>query len=86
MQDPYMPLKNTDCSAESGRYWYCLICQVFSPFPNNPWFTQPYKRTLLEKEEMLVTSTFSSSHHVFFPITDRNSHLSNTKAHSDRKC
>ena len=32
-------------------------------------------KTSLEKEKMLVTSIFSFSHNVFFPIKDKNHHL-----------
>ena len=43
-----------------------------------PFDTSGKKRlfkTLWEKEKMLVTSIFSFSHHVFYPIKDRNHHI-----------
>ena len=45
------------------------------PFLNNPRFSQACKRNLLntlcEKEKMLVTSIFSFSHNVFYPINKK---------------
>ena len=43
-------------------------------------FNDPQERgllkTLLKKEKMLITSIFSFSHNVFYPIKDRNLHFS----------
>ena len=44
----------------------------FNPFPYNPWFlcvcSTSHLKTLLEKEKLLVTSNFSFSHSVFYPL------------------
>ena len=43
-----------------------------NPFPNKPWFlcvcSTSLMKTLREKEKLLVTSNFSFSHSVFYPI------------------
>ena len=36
-------------------------------------------KTLLEKDKMLVTSIFSISHNVFYPIKDKSNHLKKIK-------
>ena len=44
----------------------------FNPFPNKPWFLSVCNtsllKTLWEKEKLLVTSNFSFSHSVFYPL------------------
>ena len=43
-----------------------------NPFPNKPWFSSvcstSHLKTLWEKEKLLVTSNFSFSHSVFYPL------------------
>ena len=43
-------------------------------FPNKPWFLQVCTtsrlKTLLEKEKLLVTSNFSFSNSVFYPLRE----------------
>ena len=52
-----------------------------NPFTNNPCLSRSCRRKLLKtfrvKDKMLVTSIFSFSHNVFFPIKSRNDHLRN---------
>ena len=49
-----------------------MITIMFNPFPNKPWFLRVCStsllKTLREKEKLLVTSNFSFSHSVFYPI------------------
>ena len=56
-----------------------FFCRL-SRYHTIPTFNDPQERgllkTLLKKEKMLVTSIFSFSHNVFYPIKDRNLHLS----------
>ena len=56
--------------------WFML----FNSLPHSSDFQQPQERSLLktswEKEKMLVTSIFSFFYNVFYPIKDRNYHLS----------
>ena len=44
----------------------------FNSFPNRPWFSRVCSasllKTLWEKENLLVTSNFSFSHSVFYPL------------------
>ena len=44
----------------------------FNPFPNKPWFLRVCStnllKTLWKKEKLLVTSNFSFSHSVFYPL------------------
>ena len=51
-------------------YIYALV----NPFPNKPWFLRvcsvSLRKTLREKEKLLVTSNFSFSHSVFFPFRE----------------
>ena len=58
-----------------------VLCNLFNPFPNKPWFLWIYStsllKTLWEKEKMLVTSIFSFSHSVFYSIRKINHHFSN---------
>ena len=46
--------------------------QDFNPFPNKSWFLCVCRvsllKTLREKEKLLVTSSFSFSHSVFYPF------------------
>ena len=46
--------------------------QCFNPFPNKLWFLRVCStsllKTLREKEQLLVTSNFSFSHIVFYPL------------------
>ena len=57
-----------------------IFAFLFNSLPHNLDFQQSQDRSLLktlwEKEKMLVTSIFSFSHNVFYPIKDRNHHLS----------
>ena len=45
---------------------------IFNPFPNKPWFSRVCStsllKTLREKEKLLITSNFSFSHSVFYPL------------------
>ena len=45
---------------------------MFNPFPNKPWFlsvcSTSLLKTPLEKEKLLVTSNFSFSNSVFYPL------------------
>ena len=46
-----------------------IVLEGVHPFPNKPWFLGVFTsllKTLWEKEELLVTSNFSSSHNVFY--------------------
>ena len=49
-----------------------LILVGFNPFPYKPWSLRVCSRSLLktlqEKEKLLVTSNFSFSHSVFYPL------------------
>ena len=52
----------------------------FNPFPNSPGFYvsavevfRKLKKTLLEKEKLLVTSSFSFSHIIFYPLEELSS-------------
>ena len=46
----------------------------FNPFPNKPWFLRVCStsllKTLWEKGKLLVTSNFSFSHSVFYPLRE----------------
>ena len=46
----------------------------FNPFPDKPWFLRVCStsllKTLWEKEKLLVTSNFSFSHSVFYPLVE----------------
>ena len=46
----------------------------FNPFQNKPWFLRVYNLNLLktpwENEKLLVTSNFSFTHSVFYPLTE----------------
>ena len=49
------------------------LCQtILNPFPNKPWFLHVCSRSLLktlwEKEKLFITSNFSFSNNVFYPI------------------
>ena len=48
------------------------LTTCINPFPNKPWFLHVCStillKTLWEKEKLLVTSNFSFSHSVFFPL------------------
>ena len=69
------------CSGrELGLVWlgfYCqsqnyfVVCKI-NPFPHNDTFWRPWETSLLkilwEKEKLLVTSNFSFSHSVFYPL------------------
>ena len=52
-------------------YSICIL-KSFNPFPNKPWFlhvcSTSLLKTLWEKEKLLVTSDFSFSHSVFYPV------------------
>ena len=59
----------------NGAVKYATVCKWvrrFNPFPNKPWFLRVCStrllKTLWEKEKLLVTSNFSFSHSVFYPI------------------
>ena len=52
---------------------YCTFLKVlFNPLPNKPWFlcvcSTSLWKTLWEKEQLLVTSTCSCSHSVFYRL------------------
>ena len=77
------------CSLNFAQHYplFCYYCpsskyhsKLFNCFPHNPDVQRPQERSLLktlwEKEKMLVTSIFSFFHSVFYPIKDRNHHLS----------
>ena len=57
-------------------YMRCILCEKnVNPFPNKPWFshvcsrsTSLFKKTLWEKEKLLIKSNFSFSHSVFYPF------------------
>ena len=46
----------------------------FNPFPHNDTFWRPWEssllKTLWEKEKLLVTSNFSFTHSVFYPLKE----------------
>ena len=46
--------------------------KFFNPFPSKPWFLRVCSTNLLktqwEKEKLLITSSFSFSHSVFYPF------------------
>ena len=48
------------------------VSDFINPFLNKPWFLRVCKtsllKTLREKEKWLVTSNFSFSHSVFYPV------------------
>ena len=50
---------------------------TFNPFPNKPWFLRVCStsllKTLLEKEKLFLTSNFSFSCSVFYPIWELSS-------------
>ena len=50
--------------------WFTHATFSINPFPNNPWFLHVCSKGLLktprEKEKLLVTSSFSFSHSVFY--------------------
>ena len=52
---------------------------TFNPFPNKPWrlrvCSTSLLKTLREKEKLLVTSSFSFSHSVFYPLGERSTIL-----------
>ena len=76
----------TKCDAWFSKYGIELIVALsstnatkrygrrFNPFLNKPWFlhvcTTSLLKTLWEKEKLLVTSNFSSSHSVFYPFRE----------------
>ena len=49
-----------------------VVCKLFNPFPNKPWFIRVCSisllKTLWEKEKLLGKSNFSFSHSVFYPF------------------
>ena len=51
---------------------FVVFLFLFNPFPNKPWFlcvcSKSLLKTLWEKEKLLVMSTFSFSHIVFYPF------------------
>ena len=59
---------------------------ALNPFPNKPWFLRVYSKNLLktlwEKEKLLVTSNFSFSHSVFYPLRELSVISSNLKLSS----
>ena len=56
-----------------GRAYLATVFRnCFNSLPQEKSFL----KTLWEKEKMLVTSIFSFSHSVFYPVSDRNHHLS----------
>ena len=66
-------VENNVENGENAGYWHFHIFpQCFNPFPNKPLFLRVCStsllKTLWEKEKLLVTSTFSFSHSVFYPF------------------
>ena len=57
-----------------------------NPFPNKPWFLRVCSKSLLktlwEKEKLLITSNFSFSHSVFYPLRELSIISSNLKLSS----
>ena len=72
----YHPIKKFE---HPQHYFIKSIWWPLDPFPNNPWFSQPWAigllKTLWEKEKMLVTSIFSHFDNVFLNTWDRNYYL-----------
>ena len=62
------PLVEGRCGIVRNMYY----TNVINPFPNKPWFLRVCStgllKTLWEKEKLLVTSNFSFSRSVFFPL------------------
>ena len=58
--------------SHSSGFRVLKILDLIIPFPNKPWFLSvtctSLLKTLWEKEKLLVTSNFSSSHSVFYPF------------------
>ena len=55
------------------RAWVCAFVNFFfNPFPYKPWFLRVCNKSLLktlwEKEKLLITTNFSFSHSVFYPV------------------
>ena len=55
------------------RACVCAFVNFFlNPFPNKPWFLRvcntSHLKTKWEKEKLLITSNFSFSHSVFYPL------------------
>ena len=62
------------------------VQRIFIPFPNKPWFLRVCStsllKTLWEKEKLLVTSNFSFSLGVFYPLQNFLPFSSNMKLSS----
>ena len=62
-------VENTEVKKENG---VLLFPQLFNPFPYNDTYWRHWEKSLLktlwEKEKLLVTSSFSFSHSVFYPF------------------
>ena len=66
-------IKTWDCKVKSfSGVWKWQLSTKYNPFPNKPWFSCVYSRSLLktlrEKEKLLVTGNFSFSYSVFYPF------------------
>ena len=65
----------SNCKTENQGNKMTMVktsAEVFNPFPNKPWFLRVCSTTLLktlqEKEKLLIMSSFSFSHSVFYPF------------------
>ena len=78
IENPFLEDENIVENGRNVDHQHFLFITYF--FTTKSQFKQPKKRSLLktlwEKEKMLVTSIFSFSLNVFYPIKDRNKHLS----------
>ena len=52
--------------------YFCMESLLFNPFPNKPWFfhvcSTSLLKTLWKNEKLIVMSSFSFSHCVFYPF------------------
>ena len=66
--------KKTQKSIEYCTGYNNITEIMFNPFPNKPWLLcvcrTSLSKTLWEKEKLLITSNFSFSHSVFYPIEE----------------
>ena len=55
-----------------SHYGFQSLSEGLNPFPNKPWFLHVWStsilKTLWEKKKLLVTSNFSVSYSVFYPV------------------
>ena len=63
-------LSNNVFYPSNGKSYHLIL----NPFPNMPWFlcvcSTSLLKTLWKKEKLLVTSNFSFSHSVFYPLEE----------------